>query len=165
MNPATRSISTMIKNVRYLFAKLGTTDISAIGDGTVTGAIDTIDDKLSVVGGYASDTGADAVSVANNTWTVVLQKAVTAGVFVILYGGAFETNATGLRSYSLNTNSTSANTGRIVPLFSPVSGDQTRYHTVEIFNLASAATIYFRVRQTSGSALDFYPMIKILRVK
>lgn len=35
------AISTMIKNVRYLFAKLGTTDISSIGGGTVTGALDT----------------------------------------------------------------------------------------------------------------------------
>lgn len=35
------AVSTMIKNVRYLFAKLGTTDISSIGDGTVTSALDT----------------------------------------------------------------------------------------------------------------------------
>lgn len=32
-------ITTMMKNVRYLYNKLGTTDISSIGDGTATGAI------------------------------------------------------------------------------------------------------------------------------
>ena len=32
-------ISTMLKNVRYLYKMLGSTDISALGDGTVTGAI------------------------------------------------------------------------------------------------------------------------------
>lgn len=32
-------LSTMFKNVRYLYRMLGTTDISGIGDGTVTGAI------------------------------------------------------------------------------------------------------------------------------
>ena len=32
-------LSTMFKNVRYLYKMLGTTDISAIGNGTVTGAI------------------------------------------------------------------------------------------------------------------------------
>lgn len=32
-------ISTMVKNVRWLYSKLGTTDISSIGGGTVTGAI------------------------------------------------------------------------------------------------------------------------------
>lgn len=32
-------ITTMMKNVRWLYSKIGTTDISAISDGTVTGAI------------------------------------------------------------------------------------------------------------------------------
>ena len=41
------AISTMIKNVRWLYSKLGTTDISSIGGGTVTGALDT----------YAKDSG------------------------------------------------------------------------------------------------------------
>lgn len=35
--------STMFKNVRYLAKMLGTTDISAIGDGTVTDAINTLE--------------------------------------------------------------------------------------------------------------------------
>jgi hypothetical protein len=35
-------ISTMIKNVRWLYSKLGTTDISSIGGGTVTGAISSL---------------------------------------------------------------------------------------------------------------------------
>lgn len=39
-------ISTMIKNVRYIWNKFGTTNISSIGDGTVTGAISTINDNV-----------------------------------------------------------------------------------------------------------------------
>lgn len=39
-------ISTMFKNIRYLYKMLGTTDISNIGDGTVTGGIDAIGNKL-----------------------------------------------------------------------------------------------------------------------
>lgn len=39
-------ISTMFKNVRYLFKMLGNTDISAIGDGTTTGAISTLNSNL-----------------------------------------------------------------------------------------------------------------------
>lgn len=35
-------ISTMVKNVRWLYSKLGTTDISSIGNGTVTGALSTL---------------------------------------------------------------------------------------------------------------------------
>lgn len=40
-------ISTMFKNVRYLYKMLGTTDISSIGGGTVTGAINTLNGNLS----------------------------------------------------------------------------------------------------------------------
>ena len=40
-------ISTMIKNVRWLYSILGTTDISSIGVGTVTGAISSLNSKFS----------------------------------------------------------------------------------------------------------------------
>ena len=41
-------ISTMIKNVRWLYSKLGTTDISSIGGGTVTGAISSLNSKIKI---------------------------------------------------------------------------------------------------------------------
>lgn len=40
-------ITTMMKNVRYLYGLLGTTDISGIGGGTVTGAISALGGKIS----------------------------------------------------------------------------------------------------------------------
>lgn len=47
-------VSTMFKNVRYLFKALGSTDISGIGDGTCTGAISTLNTDLkNVKSGYA----------------------------------------------------------------------------------------------------------------
>lgn len=39
-------ISTMVKNVRWLYSKLGTTDISSIGGGTVTGAISALNGNV-----------------------------------------------------------------------------------------------------------------------
>lgn len=39
-------ISTMFKNIRYLYKMLGTTDISEIGDGTVTGGLNSINSNL-----------------------------------------------------------------------------------------------------------------------
>ena len=39
-------ISTMLKNIRYLYKMLGSTDISSIGDGTATGAISTLNSNL-----------------------------------------------------------------------------------------------------------------------
>ena len=44
-----RKFSLAVKNLRYLYKKLGTTDISTIGDGTVTGAISNINSNLSNV--------------------------------------------------------------------------------------------------------------------
>ena len=38
-------ITTMMKNVRFLYGLLGVTDISGIGNGTVTGALSTLDGK------------------------------------------------------------------------------------------------------------------------
>ena len=39
-------LSKMFKNIRYLYKLLGTTDISAIGDGTATGAISSLNSDL-----------------------------------------------------------------------------------------------------------------------
>lgn len=44
-------ISTMFKNIRYLYKLIGNTDISTISDGTVTGVIDELNSKLT----YSSD--------------------------------------------------------------------------------------------------------------
>lgn len=40
-------VTTMIKNVRWLYNKLGTTDFSSIGDGTVSGALSSLNSSLS----------------------------------------------------------------------------------------------------------------------
>lgn len=39
-------MSQMFKNIRYLYKLLGTTDISSIGDGTVTGGLSSLNDSL-----------------------------------------------------------------------------------------------------------------------
>ena len=40
-------ISTMFKNIRYMWKLIGTTDISKINDGTITGNIESINDSVS----------------------------------------------------------------------------------------------------------------------
>ena len=42
-------VSTMFKNIRFLYKMLGTTDISAIGDGTVTNALSTLNSNLNIL--------------------------------------------------------------------------------------------------------------------
>ena len=48
------NISTMFKNVRYLYKLLGTTDISKIGNGTVTNILATLNTNLGTVGATAN---------------------------------------------------------------------------------------------------------------
>lgn len=43
-------ISTMFKNIRYLYKLIGTTDISAIGNGTVTGGLSALNSNLTDTG-------------------------------------------------------------------------------------------------------------------
>lgn len=42
-------LSTMFKNVRYLYKMLGTTNISSIGDGTVTGAVNALNTGIEAI--------------------------------------------------------------------------------------------------------------------
>lgn len=59
--------SQMFKNVRYLYKMLGTTDISAIGDGTATGAISSLkDDLTSIKSNALSELSANIVNVYNS---------------------------------------------------------------------------------------------------
>lgn len=48
-------ISTMFKNIRYLYKLIGTTDISAIGNGTITGGLSTLNSNLSKKSGTQSN--------------------------------------------------------------------------------------------------------------
>lgn len=57
-------ISTAVKNVRWLLSKMGTTDISTIGNGTVTGALSTLNSNMTnIILSYPS---MDIVSLITN---------------------------------------------------------------------------------------------------
>lgn len=57
-------VSTVFKNVRWLLSKMGTTDISTLGDGTVTGALSTLSSNMNnIILSYPS---MDIVSLITN---------------------------------------------------------------------------------------------------
>lgn len=74
-------ISTMIKNVRWLYSKLGTTDISSIGGGTVTGAISSLNSKI-----YTKDYSFSASYAAGTVGTRGAQVYVEADTNVDIIG-------------------------------------------------------------------------------
>lgn len=73
-------ISQMFKNIRYLYKMLGTTDISEIGNGTVTNALSVLNANIVKIG-----TTAGATSVSSNT-TLTFGRALTEYRFVFIDG-------------------------------------------------------------------------------
>ena len=80
-------ISTMIKNVRFLYKVLGTTDISTIGDGTVTGAVSMLNNSLvSKIAFPDYNNKIREITSAGETWTATQDCCVV---------GSIEQNNTG----------------------------------------------------------------------
>ena len=70
-------MSQMFKNIRYLYKLLGTTDISSIGDGTVTGVLSSLNDSFANyilkkdITGTTSQNGNIALGISAVYYTVV----------------------------------------------------------------------------------------------
>lgn len=75
-------ISTMFKNVRYLYKTLGTTDISQMGNGTVTGALNELNAKINFPFIRISESITDYVDGINEGFGffIINTNAQTAGV-------------------------------------------------------------------------------------
>lgn len=84
-----QKVSTAVKNVRYLFKMLGTTDISAIGDGTVTGAVDEVVSKLSSFNTAVSHRNTFRGKNLGTSYTAAQKAAVANGLFDDLYIGDY----------------------------------------------------------------------------
>ena len=66
-----RKVSMMFKNVRYLYKMLGTTDISALGDGTCTGAIAAQNEALTMVNANLKNISENLSNLSNSTIKLV----------------------------------------------------------------------------------------------
>lgn len=67
-------VSTMFKNIRFLYKMLGTTDISTIGNGTVTGAIvsqnETFTQQINTLNTNLNSTKVSLLKIKTQTYTV-----------------------------------------------------------------------------------------------
>lgn len=80
-----RKFSLTTKNVRYLWKLLGSTSLTGIGDGTVTGAINSLNTGLDHVGKVATPATATAnvASGNTNTPTSICSMWLVPGVYII----------------------------------------------------------------------------------
>lgn len=100
-------ISTMFKNIRWLYKMLGTADISAIGGGTVTGAISALNTNLTSiwktiypVGSiYISVSSTNPASLFGGTWVQLKDR------FLLGAGTSYSAGATGGESTHILTES------------------------------------------------------------
>lgn len=94
-------ISTMIKNVRFLYKVLGTTDISTIGDGTVTGAVSTLNSSLNDKLTYIDVTFTDDILIGSKGYADVIKYRPGIDGYTI-YNANVLTWASGGTPYGIN---------------------------------------------------------------
>lgn len=110
-------ISTMVKNVRWLYSKLGTTDISSIGGGTVTGAISALNGNLANGHFVVADYPSGSLKAINKSGIYYVYNAVTdkpiasGGVLIVRF--AVNNAATGAGIFIANTTLTDNNIFRV----------------------------------------------------
>lgn len=88
-------VSQMFKNVRYLYKMLGTTNISSIGNGTITGAISTLNSNLS---------WKSVLSNKSSVGTYTVSTIASAREILILFGFSNQTQASIVIPYSRFSN-------------------------------------------------------------
>ena len=112
--------------------------------------------------GTRKNVAPDPVSCPNTTWTEVTSVSLEAGMWLVLYGGAFAANATGHRDLFIGTSAPGA--GRVSPTAVAVTGgEQTRMSSAITYNPGSTTTYKLYARQNSGGALNFWPYIQAVK--
>lgn len=121
-------ISTAVKNVRWLLSKMGTTDISTLGDGTVTGALSTLNSNIGTKlsntdikissktytitsftewwGMYAWDTSYSDVGIPNNAKIISAYVGTCSGNAPLCATRFYNTSATNIRVVFCRNNPT-----------------------------------------------------------
>ena len=114
-----QKISTMFKNIRYLYKMLGTADISALGDGTILGALCTLNSNIGTKlsntdikissktytitsfaewwGMYAWDTSYNDVGIPNNAKIISVYIGTCSGNAPLCATKFYNTSATNIR--------------------------------------------------------------------
>lgn len=113
--------------------------------------------------GTRKNVAPDPVSCPNNTWKEVTSVSLEAGMWIVLYGGAFAPSATGHRDLFIGTSAPGA--GRVSPTAVAVTGgEQTRMNSAITYNPGSTTTYKLYARQNSGGALNFWPYIQAVKL-
>ena len=108
------------------------------------------------------------VSTASGTIVSAGSVDLEAGTYAIQYTVAFASNATGYRAISLNSTATPSDIAalgyRFAASSNALNGLQTFVTMTVLDKLSSSTTRYFHVLQNSGSTLNCYPRVFIVKL-
>lgn len=160
-------ISQMFKNIRWIFKKIGSTDITSLdSNGTLTGAIDTLNNNLfKNTVQLSTYSTSSSISVPNNTNTNLITITLTPGYYIINGTSLFTTNGTGNREIHLSKTSA----GSVVDRYCrgnavAVSGAGTIVNFTYVENITTTTTYYLVALQNSGSTLTVDGGLRVIKL-
>lgn len=159
-------LSTMMKNVRWLYKMLGTTNIASIGDGTLTGAISALNTGLAnakgkiptALTGITLDYTTDGVTknITTGQQTIVATATINKpGCYLLLGMVSFDPSTAGSRGVWWSADSTGNNNAGFRNTQAP-SPHSTVSHAIQVcryFIGSAGAKTYLVAYQTSGTTL------------
>ena len=160
-------ISQMFKNIRWIFKKIGSTDITSLdSNGTLTGAIDTLNNNLfKNTVQLSTYSTSSSISVPNNTNTNLITITLTPGYYIIKGTSLFTTNGTGNREIHLSKTSA----GIVVDRYCrgnavAVSGAGTVVNFTYVEKVTTTTTYYLVALQNSGSTLTVDGGLRVIKL-
>lgn len=125
----------------------------------------TIGDSISGMNtGYYEDMSTAATNVSSNSWTKILTTSFPAGLYLIEFYAAFDSNASGYRGMGYGA-ADSYTSNRTSLLAVPVSGNQTRMTGIRLLSISATTQMAIWVFQSSGSTLAVYPAIRYIKLR
>lgn len=152
-------VSVMFKNIRYLYKMLGTTDISAIGGGTVTGAISKLNTDL--VMNITNETYS-STHYTHQTPVLIYFTVPYDGYYLVTALVTYEKNANGYREIFLKNTVTDNITGR--NMMPAITDSYTTLQVVSGTPFAPGQYGTLQLYQNSGANLSVTGWINMVKI-
>lgn len=141
------SLSTKVGNLE---TKMGTSDISAIGDGTVTGSITEINSDLSAIGTIVESTPLSTV--VTRTWSAKRSLTIGAGTWLIYGYLLIASDDAGVRE--MNIANTSGDATVMATANAVIHGNNTSIEYSTILHTTSELTFYLNAAHDSSNSSE-----------
>ncbi len=159
LGSAFNKVSMMFKNIRYLYKMLGTTNISAIGGGTVTGAISKLNTDL--VMNITNETYS-STHYTHQTPVLIYFTVPYDGYYLVTALVTYEKNANGYREIFLKNTVTDNITGR--NMTPAITDSYTTLQVVSGTPFAPGQYGTLQLYQNSGANLSVTGWINMVKI-